>query len=82
MAMLKTLKDKAEKVFSPRKSNSRSSEDTGGDMTIGAPVFQGHHTHVTVDKDGNIEGLPEEMKNMLKVNFISCFILDVGKIIT
>ena len=70
MAMLKTLKDKAEKVFSPRKSNSRSSEDTGGDMTIGAPVFQGQHLHVTVDEHGNYEGLPEEMKNMLKVRAV------------
>ena len=63
-----TIKKKAEKVFSPRKPRASAAEDTGGDMTIGAPVFQGHHTHVTVDKDGNIEGLPEEMKNMLKVS--------------
>ena len=76
MDTLKTIRKKAEKLMSsgssPRRLSPRVSEDRqeSADMSISGPTNVVRHHHATVDEHGNLDGLPNDMKMMLKVRII------------
>ena len=52
-------------VFNLRKDDMRGSSS---EMTISGPAMVVRHHHATLDEEGNIEGLPRDMKMMLEVS--------------
>ena len=78
MDTLKTIRKKAEKLMSsgssPKRLSPRSSEDSSRqestDMSISGPTNVVHNHHARVDEHGNLDGLPNDMKMMLKVRII------------